>query len=152
MQDIMLTMTSMCELCFSLFFGRFIIPFLSLLAQWVWGHIVQVRLDGLVRENGTHRIRKQKSTLLPSGARRIDIYKNPEDYGGRNQLIKIPSEDIDKLLAEYDQDGVTEFGGTPAQRRLFTDLYRGIGGLAFVPKNGWPIFTSMVNLYRARLA
>jgi hypothetical protein len=55
---------------------------------------VQVQLDGLVGKNGTHHIW--------SGARRINIYKNPEDYGGLNQLIKIPSKDIDKLLAEYD--------------------------------------------------
>ncbi|EAU84545.2 hypothetical protein CC1G_00064 [Coprinopsis cinerea okayama7 len=52
----------------------------------------------LLLEHQTHRIR-----LLPTYARRIDLFTDPETYGGYDQLIKVPSEDMDRLLAQYDR-------------------------------------------------
>ncbi|KAG2017962.1 citrate synthase I [Coprinopsis cinerea AmutBmut pab1-1] len=69
------------------------------LARWISrARIVQARLDKLLLEHQTHRIR-----LLPTYARRIDLFTDPETYGGYDQLIKVPSEDMDRLLAQYDR-------------------------------------------------
>jgi hypothetical protein len=76
------------------------------LARWLWAAIVQKRLDELVRESEElvkeselHKIRKQKKILLPSGARRIGMYRFPEKHGcSANLLIPIPRADIDRLL------------------------------------------------------
>jgi hypothetical protein len=107
-------------------------------------------LDELVVENGLHRIRYQKKSLLPTGARRIDIYNHPERYGGSNLLIPIPEEDIDRLLAEYDKPHLTQFG-TDEEITLYADLHQGIGSPDFVVTKGWGIFQSMIQLYISRM-
>ena len=119
------------------------------LARWVWAQIVQARLDNHVIENGLHRVRKQKKTLLPSGGRRIDMYQSPERFGGEDLIIDIPEEDIDRLLAEYDNHRLTQFG-TDAEVALYSDLHVAIGAPAFVTRDGWRIFSQMVELYIER--
>ena len=39
-----------------------------------------------------------KKILLPSGARKIDLYTNPKEYGGEDRLIPVPSEIINDLM------------------------------------------------------
>ncbi|KAF5309482.1 hypothetical protein D9619_012432 [Psilocybe cf. subviscida] len=77
---------------------------------WLWGRIVQLRLDEYLIEQNNHRVRYQKKSLLPSGGRRIDFYNHPEDYGGTNHLIKVDLGEIDALLAKYDRLEYTQFG------------------------------------------
>ncbi|TFK24772.1 hypothetical protein FA15DRAFT_704312 [Coprinopsis marcescibilis] len=120
------------------------------LARWVWAEIVQARLDALLEENKYHRIRKQKKILLPSGARRIDLFESPEEYGGKNMLIPVPAADLDLLAAEYDDPALFRFG-TEEEVALYTMLYQAIGAPEFVPANGWAIFTEMVSLHLSRL-
>ncbi|TEB18294.1 hypothetical protein FA13DRAFT_1649378, partial [Coprinellus micaceus] len=45
------------------------------LSCWVWAQIVQVRLDEHRKANAYHVVRKQAKILLPSSARRIDMYR-----------------------------------------------------------------------------
>jgi hypothetical protein len=71
------------------------------LAAWIWGRVVQQRLDQHVYETNTHRIRKQKHTHLPSGGSRNDFYDFPEQYGMQNLLIQVEETDIDRLLDEH---------------------------------------------------
>ncbi|KAH6903748.1 hypothetical protein BKA70DRAFT_1110640 [Coprinopsis sp. MPI-PUGE-AT-0042] len=121
------------------------------IARWNWAQIVQRQLDDLIVENSLHRVRKQK-ILLPSGARQIDMYKNPKKYGGADSLlIPIPAEEIDRLLALYDKPQLTQFG-TDDEVALYSDLHQSVGSPKFIPSGGWNIFKQMVNLYRTRTA
>jgi hypothetical protein len=115
--------------------------------------VVQKRLDSLIIEHQVHRIRKQKKILLPSDARRIDLFTSPERFGGINQLIPIPSQDIDRLLAEYDDHLLFQFGSDKAVE-IFEDLYSaaGNGHIPFLPANGWLIFQEMIEIHDARMA
>ena len=61
-------------------------------------------------ENQIHRVRKQKNILLPSGGRRIDFYRNPEKYGGKDRIITVPADTINELLAQYDKPDLLLFG------------------------------------------
>jgi hypothetical protein len=103
-----------------------------------------------VKENATHRVRKQKNVLLPTGGRRIDMYESCEDFGGENMLIKIPEKDIDRLLAEHDDHHLTQFG-TDEEVALYSDLHTAIGSPDFVSSDAWSIFTRMVELYIQRI-
>jgi hypothetical protein len=61
-----------------------------------------------MEENAYHQVRKQKSSLLPTGGRHIDFFSNPTVYGGSAELlIPIPKADIDRLLAEHDKPHLT---------------------------------------------
>ena len=67
--------------------------FFSAIFLWLWGRIVQLRLE-IIHENRIHKIRKQKKKLLPSGGHRIDIYNNPQKFGAhlKDGLIHAPDE------------------------------------------------------------
>ena len=95
-----------------------------------------------------HRVRKQ-NIHLPSGARLIDIYKRPQDFGGKDQLIKIPDADlpyIDALIDEYSRPEMFLFG-TKEVVQLCQTLYDRVGRPELLPRNGWETFASMINSY-----
>ncbi|KAF5331244.1 hypothetical protein D9611_013141 [Ephemerocybe angulata] len=119
------------------------------LGRWLWAQIVQVRLDEYLETSAYHIVRKQKDILLPSGARRIDIYQSPEEFDGEDLLIPIPAEDIDRLLAQYDKPYLTQFG-SDEEVALFQDIYISIGSPKLVAREGWSIFKRMVGTYCAR--
>ncbi|KAF5315640.1 hypothetical protein D9611_004975 [Ephemerocybe angulata] len=99
--------------------------FHSGLARWLWAKIVQKQLDELLLEHQVHRVRYQAKILLPSGTRRIDMYSSPEDYGGMDKLIKIPAEDIDRLLAQWEDQSLFRFG-TRDEAENYENLYQSI--------------------------
>lgn len=78
------------------------------------------------------------------------MYNTPEEFGGENLLIPIPAEDIDRLLAKYDDPHLTQFG-SDEEVALFKDLYATIGSPTFVARHGWSIFRQMVDEYCLRL-
>ncbi|KAG2003177.1 citrate synthase I [Coprinopsis cinerea AmutBmut pab1-1] len=119
------------------------------LSRWLWACIVQTLLDKVMSENQKHRIRGQKKSLMPTDARRIDMFKHPERFGGRDQLIPIPQQDIDRLLAEYDQPHLFKFVPDDLEN-IFGDLYRAIGSPSLVASQGWGIFRDMVNTHLSR--
>ena len=122
--------------------------FSSAISLWLWGRVVQLRLDEIMHENRIHKIRKQKKTLLPSGGRRIDIYNNPEKFGAhlKDRLIHIPDEIIDNLLQKYDRPDLLQFG-TDDNVHLMEQIYRKIGSPKLSARVGWSVFVEMVNVY-----
>lgn len=114
---------------------------------WLWGHIVQLRLDEVLEHNAIHKISKQKKILLPSGARHIDIYENPEKYPHcEDQIIKIEPKEIDRYLGQYDRPDLLQFGSDEAVD-LCERLYQQIGSPSLSASVGWSVFVEMVNLY-----
>ncbi len=115
------------------------------MARWLWAQIVQLRLDKILAESQTHRVRKQPGRLLPTGGRRRDFYTRPEDWGGENLLISVPVEDIDNLLEEFDKPELLQFG-SDSMVNLCESIYRAVGSPKLEAKSGWIIFTSMINM------
>ncbi|KAF8998666.1 hypothetical protein BDQ17DRAFT_1247363, partial [Cyathus striatus] len=118
----------------------------SMISYWLWGRIVQERLNEVVIENQLHCIRRQKGILLPSGARRVDLYSTPEKYGGKDRLIKADEKVIDELLEEYDRPDLLCFS-TPEAVALCESIYIGIGQPKLSARIGWSVFADMVNHY-----
>lgn len=116
----------------------------------MWAQIVQVRLDEHRKANAYHVVRKQAKILLPSSAWRIDMYQSPEEFGGEDLLIPVPEEDIDRLLAQYDDHHLMQFG-SDEEVALFQDVYATIGSPKFVARHGWSIFQRMMEVYCERL-
>ncbi|KAF8985790.1 hypothetical protein BDQ17DRAFT_1436501 [Cyathus striatus] len=116
----------------------------SMISYWLWGQIVQERLNEVRIENQSHRIRSQKKILLPSGARRIDIYSMPEKHGGKDRLIRTKDEVINDLLNEYDRPDLLLFG-TAENVAACKNIYVGIGQPKLSARVGWSIFKEMVN-------
>ena len=115
---------------------------------WLWGRIVQLRLDEIVEEKKYHKVKFQKHILLPSGARHIDMYLSPEEWGGENQLIPIPSDDIDELLEKYDRPDLLQFG-SDEMVGLCEALYEAVGSPKLSASVGWRIFQEMIACYQA---
>jgi hypothetical protein len=115
-------------------------------ALWLWGKIVQERLDNVIYEQGIHVVRHQKKILLPSGFRRIDMYKKPQkcSSGASDQLIPIPAEDIEQLLEEHDRPDLIQFG-SDQMVALCERLYSGISSPVTNANMGWDIFVHMIN-------
>lgn len=109
---------------------------------------MQLRLDEIVRENHNHKIRKQPGALLPSGARRIDIYNHPERYGStlRDRLVNVPADIIDELLLKYDRPDLLQFG-TDDTVKLMEEIFEAIGSPPLSARVGWSVFVQMVDKY-----
>ncbi|KAJ2923158.1 hypothetical protein H1R20_g13935, partial [Candolleomyces eurysporus] len=121
------------------------------LSWWLWASIVQQKLNELRIENQVHTIRHQPKILLPSDARRIDLYRDPGRYNGEDKLIPVPAEDIDRLLADMDDPLLFQFGNDEAVG-LFRDLHHAIGSPKFVAIDSWAIFRDMIDLHMRRLS
>ena len=74
------------------------------------------------------------------------MYSSPEEFGGRNQLISIPVEDVDLLPAEHQDPALFRFG-SEAEVLVYNDLYHSAGSPRLVSTNGWAIFRRLVNLH-----
>ena len=113
------------------------------IASWLWGKIVQTKLDEIVQENRLHRVRKQQNILLPSGGRRIDFYNYPENYGGKNRLIPIAPNIIEELVVQYDKPDLLLFGSD----EICNGIYEAIGSPKLMARIGWAVFSDMVTYY-----
>ncbi|CAK5270489.1 unnamed protein product [Mycena citricolor] len=116
---------------------------------WLWGRIVQLRLDKIQYENGIHRVRKQASRLLPTGGRIIDFYEHPERYGGDMQLISIDDIHlplIDHLIEEHSPAEKLQFGSNDMVV-LCEAIFAGIGSPDVSALNGWAVFSHMIAKY-----
>lgn len=118
-----------------------------IIPQWIRGRIVELKLNDIVSESCNHCIQKQKDSLLPSGACWIDIYTQPEEFDCEDQLLKTPDGfDIDQLIAKYDHSDLLQFG-TDEQISLFQEIYKSIGAPILRARDGWTVFSNMVNYY-----
>ncbi|KAJ3506413.1 hypothetical protein NLJ89_g6882 [Agrocybe chaxingu] len=113
-------------------------------SRWLWALIVQLRLNRIVHESQTHRVRYQKKVLLPSGGRREDFYKQPWKWGGEDQLIKVPTEDVDRLLDEFDDPASIQFG-TDEMVTTCEKAFIAIGSPNLSAKVGWKVFKEMID-------
>jgi hypothetical protein len=91
-------------------------------------------------------VKYQKNILMPSGARHIDMYQFPERWGGEDQLIPIPTKDLDQLLEEYDRPDLLQFG-SDEMVHLCETLYDEVGAPKLRASSGWEVFKAMVNYY-----
>ncbi|KAF9543099.1 hypothetical protein CPC08DRAFT_599952, partial [Agrocybe pediades] len=83
----------------------------------------------IIKESEIHKVRKQQVILLPSSARRIDMYENPTRFNGKDCLIDVPEEWIEELTAQYDRPDLLQFGSDDPRLSA---------------KVGWDVFNSMV--------
>ena len=117
------------------------------ISLWLWAKVVQNRLDDFMHTSATYRIRKQPKIHLPSGGRPIDFYEQPEKYGGKDMLIRIPDPTaIDRLIAEHTQPDIFQFGSdeiVDLAQRLYTAVHQP----EVSAKNAWAIFKAMINVY-----
>lgn len=115
------------------------------IARWLWAEIVQLKLDELLKESQTHRVRYQKKINLPSGGRRIDFYERPERYHGKNELIEVPAEKVDAILEVHDKPELLSFG-SPNGIAFCLGLYRACGSPKLSAMTGWLTFSAMVDV------
>jgi hypothetical protein len=105
--------------------------------------ITQNRLDVILHENQCHKIRKQKGSLLPTGGRVKDFYTKPHKWHGKDQLIEVPVDVIDRLIIEHTPPGLFQFG-TDAMVNLAQGLFETVGSPDVGANNGWAVFTAMM--------
>ncbi|KAJ7163849.1 hypothetical protein C8R43DRAFT_879192 [Mycena crocata] len=112
-------------------------------ALWLWAKITQLRLDNIKRENSRHHVRFQRNKLLPTGGKHGDFYKNPEKWGGRDQLVPVDVAVIDYLIETYTPPRLFQFG-TDEMVSLCEVLFSAVGTPEVSAVNGWAVFTAMI--------
>jgi hypothetical protein len=124
--------------------------FVSELSRWLWGNIVQRRLDRMKRDHEVHRVRYQRKVLMPTGCRRIDMYQKPWRTGGEEQLLRLTPEAelvVDQLIAEHVPKNYTQFASDEVTKL-------GEHYLSLLPSDhdlkaryGWKIFNAMIAMH-----
>lgn len=118
------------------------------LARFIWGHVVQQKLNQHKEEHATHKIRTQKKRLLPSGGQPIQFYTNPEQYNGMDCLIAIPPEDIQLLVSEFIPDNLFYFCSEPLHN-LATQALSQLGDPQLTVQTAWAIFSQLLPIVKA---
>jgi hypothetical protein len=81
-------------------------PLHMALFELIFFPLVRAEMDQWILDHNTHRVRKQKHKVLPSGGQRNQFLDEPETWGEINSLIPIPLEYIqplkDTLIQEND--------------------------------------------------
>lgn len=122
------------------------------IAYWLWGHITQKRMDDYRRHHNTHRIRKQRKILLPSGGHPEDWYTNPtKDNKGMEMKIPISREGlwfIDEQIREIEINYAHAFRfGSEDTDRVCSQIYIALGSPALKTSTGWLTFWRMLDHY-----
>ena len=76
----------------------------------------------------------------------MDFYNNPENYGGKDRLIRIEPNIIESLLTQYDRPDLLLFG-TKETDSVCGKIYEGLGSPKLTPRVGWAVFSDMVTYY-----
>ncbi|KAG6807536.1 hypothetical protein H0H92_007153, partial [Tricholoma furcatifolium] len=113
------------------------------ISLWLWAQIVQTALDAYMEEQAYHTIRKQKKSQLPTGGRPIDFYKHPERWSLADCIVKVPDEDMDRLIAEHVDHGALQFGNDETVGHCKA-LWCSIGSPNLAAIDGWKIFGQMI--------
>ncbi|KAF8178247.1 hypothetical protein BJ912DRAFT_1130611 [Pholiota molesta] len=101
-------------------------------------------LKFMKRESHAQSVNKPEASFLRDVDSSTCTYEHPEDFDGlENQLIEIPREDIDKILDEYDQPDLLQFG-SDEMVQFCERLFEKIGAPQINAKVGWKVFRQML--------
>ncbi|KAF9073367.1 hypothetical protein BDP27DRAFT_1445014 [Rhodocollybia butyracea] len=79
------------------------------LVQWLWPTLIQGELDNLRETFNNHRTRKDTQKFLPSGVASNIAFSLYEKYGGKNGLVPVDSQVIEKLMEEIGGEDLIRF-------------------------------------------
>ncbi|EGG05993.1 uncharacterized protein MELLADRAFT_107055 [Melampsora larici-populina 98AG31] len=83
---------------------------------------MQTHLNKFSKQYNTYRRQKDPQTVLPSGTSADFCYQNPQEmFGETDQLIPVPSDEIDKQFAEKYPDIQSLFSYTPSWLSIIAD-------------------------------
>ncbi|KAG6818827.1 hypothetical protein H0H93_001268 [Arthromyces matolae] len=116
------------------------------LCQWLWSKLLRQELNAFMDRRNAAMMRKNKDKAGPSGMSRLDAFREPARWGGRNCLLPIPREDIPLLRAMQERLGgeqLTAFS-TPEYSARAQAVYDSlqIQDLSFL--NAWFVFAEML--------
>ncbi|KAF8532126.1 hypothetical protein JB92DRAFT_3262896 [Gautieria morchelliformis] len=120
-------------------------PTHHMFAVWLWAQVVQDRLNHLRDENAVHKVHKQARVILPTGGRIEDFYNNPEKWGGKEMLVPVDEEVIERLLLEHTPQRLFQFG-TDEGNRLAQALFEQLGCPKVDVRNAWATWRNMIDL------
>lgn len=118
---------------------------LSALARWLWLTTLSHEIEDVCVKMNFTPVRKDVQKLLPSGkgATPDHIYKFPEDYGMKDQLIPVDCNLIRELKLQLGGDSLLEFI-PPEFAELALNVCEKLGSPAVSSYNVWDIYTLML--------
>ncbi|KAA1105901.1 hypothetical protein PGT21_023607 [Puccinia graminis f. sp. tritici] len=81
-------------------------PLQQLLFLYLWVPLLQESLDRWTQNYNSYKRRLDKKTMLPTRCSANWCYNYPEEQGGEQGLIPVPSEAVEALQAAFYPDGV----------------------------------------------
>ena len=120
----------------------------SELCQWLWPKLLQKELDTFMEFRNGCKMRKDKNKSGPSGMSRNDAFSLPEEWGGRDCLLKLEPEDlsvVSELKAELGGDALIAFS-TPEFATHAQLVYDSLMITQLTFENVWVVFVTMLPL------
>ncbi|KAF8512925.1 hypothetical protein JB92DRAFT_3168856 [Gautieria morchelliformis] len=105
-------------------------------AIWLWAQVVQDRLNHVRDENAVHKVRKQARVILPTRGQIEDFYNNPEKWGGKEMLVPVDEDVIERLLLEHTPQRLFQFS-TDEGNTLAQALFEQLGRPKVDVRNAW---------------
>jgi len=118
---------------------------ISELVQWLWSRVIQKELDELKARFNNHKVRTDRSKLIPSGVAPSVAYSLHEAYGGENCLELVDREVIHGLMEELGGENLIRFVPAVYDAKA-AEVFESLNIADLTLQNVWNVFQSMLPL------
>lgn len=112
--------------------------------QWLWPTLIQRELDNLRDTFNNHRTRKDNQKFLPSGVSSNIALTLYEKYGGKNGLLPVDRNIIEKLMEDIGGEELIRFVSVEYAAKANGVLEEKLGAPKLTMSNVWDIFQAML--------
>lgn len=115
------------------------------LVQWLWSKVIQKELDALKNKFNDHKVRTDRSKLIPSGVAPSVAYSLHEAYGGENCLEPVNKDVIHQLMEELGGKDLLHFVPAVYDAKAI-EVFESLNIVDLNLQNVWDVFQSMLPL------
>src|ERR1700678_411571 len=118
----------------------------SELCQWLWPKLLQKELDTFMEFRNGCKMHKDKNKPGPSGMSRNDAFSLPEDWGGRDCLLRLEDLSVvSELKEELGGDALISFSTREFSAHAQV-VYDSLELVQLTFENVWVVFLTMLPL------
>jgi hypothetical protein len=115
------------------------------LVQWLWSTVIQKELNTLIVKFNDHKVRTDRTKLIPSGVAPNVAYSLHNAYGGENCLEAVDRDVIDGLMQELGGEDLIHFVPAAYEAKAI-EVFESLNITDLTLQNVWDVFQSMLPL------
>lgn len=127
-----------------------VLPLNSNICQWLWPKLLQQTLDETMEFRNGARMRKDAKKAGPSGMSRNQAYSLPEEWGGRDCLLRLDEAQLDVIREMKEQVGGASLVAfvSDAFAQIAQNAYDSLEIQRLSFENVWEVFADMHTLLK----